>query len=203
MVPSPGEIPGKPSPSPTSKNRLKPPPLLFDVGPQREGPGAHGCRLHAPGALVIPTPPSDDACQEALGDVMRWILALGLSGLLVGCAASGVKVSEEQAEAFKVGISSYNDVVGTLGPPTSTTLNPDGTRIALYNYASVRAQPQNFIPIINRLAAGYDTETSSVTFTFDQRGVLAGTTSTQAGAAAGANLAAGSNAATRPYQTVR
>jgi hypothetical protein len=134
---------------------------------------------------------------------MRWLVALGLSGLLVSCAASGVKVSEQQAESFKVGSSTYNDVVATLGAPTSTTLNADGTRIAAYNYATVRAQPQNFIPIINRLAPGYDKETSSVAFTFDRSGVLTGTTSTQSGAAAGANLAAGSNAANRPYEAVR
>jgi hypothetical protein len=137
------------------------------------------------------------------GDFMRWIVAFGLSGLLVGCAASGVKVSEQQAESFKAGTSTYNDVVASLGPPTSTTLNSDGSRIAAYNYVSVRSQPQNFIPTINRLAAGYDKEASSVTFAFDQRGVLTGTTSTQSGAAAGANLAAGSNAASRPYETVR
>jgi hypothetical protein len=135
--------------------------------------------------------------------VPRWMLALGLSGLLVGCAASGVKVSEQQAESFKVGTSNYNDVVATLGAPTSTTLNADGTRVASYNYTQIRSQPQNFIPIINRLAAGYDKETSSVTFTFNQSGVLTGTTSTQGGAAAGANLAAGSNAANSPYQSVR
>jgi hypothetical protein len=97
----------------------------------------------------------------------------------------------------------YNDVVAALGAPTSTTLNPDGTRIAAYNYTSIRSQPQNFIPIVNRLAAGYDKETSSVTFTFDRAGVLTGTTSSQSGAAAGANLAAGSNAANSPYGTVR
>ena len=109
----------------------------------------------------------------------------------------------KQAESFKVGTSTYNDVVATLGAPTSTTLNPDGTRVAAYSYSSVRSQPQNFIPIVNRFAAGYDKETSAVTFTFDRVGVLTGTTSTQSGAAAGVNLAAGSNAADRPYQTVR
>jgi hypothetical protein len=134
---------------------------------------------------------------------IRRALVLGLFGLLVGCAASGVKVSEQQAESFKVGTSTYDDVVKTFGAPTSTTLNPDGTRIAAYDYTSIRSQPQNFIPIINRLAAGYDKETSSVTFTFDRGGILTGTTSTQGGAAAGANLAAGSNAAAAPYQSVR
>jgi hypothetical protein len=134
---------------------------------------------------------------------MRWILAFGLLGLLVGCAASGVKVSEQQAQSFKVGGSTYNDVVATLGEPTSTTLASDGTRAAVYNYASVRAQPQNFIPYLGPLVAGYDKQSSSVTFAFDQHGVLTGTTSSQSGVAAGANLAAGSNAATRPYEAVR
>jgi hypothetical protein len=133
---------------------------------------------------------------------MRWVLVLGLSGLLAGCAAAGVKVSEQQAESFKVGTSTYNDVVATLGAPTSTTLNSDGTRVAAYSYSSVRSQPQNFIPIVNRFAAGYDHETSAVTFAFDRAGVLTGTTSTQSGAAAGMNLVAGSNAANRPYERV-
>jgi hypothetical protein len=82
---------------------------------------------------------------------MRSILALGLLGLLVGCAASGVKVSEQQAETLKVGISTYNDVIAALGPPTSTTVNADGTRIAAYSYASMRSQPQEFIPHLGRL----------------------------------------------------
>jgi outer membrane protein assembly factor BamE (lipoprotein component of BamABCDE complex) len=153
--------------------------------------------------LALPARASDD-CGGGTGEgVMRWILVLGLSGLLIVCAASGVKVSEQQAQSFKVGTSTYDDVLKTLGAPTSTTLNPDGTRVAAYTYAAIRSQPQNFIPIVNRLAAGYDKETSSVIFTFDRGGILTGTTSTQGGAAAGANLAAGSNAATSPYQSVR
>ena len=64
-------------------------------------------------------------------------------------------------------------------------------------------QPQNFIPYIGPLVAGYDNQSSAVTFTFDQRNVLTGTTSTQTGMATGANLAAGGNAATRPYEAVR
>jgi hypothetical protein len=134
---------------------------------------------------------------------MRWILALGLLGLLAGCAASGVKVSEQQAQSFKVGTSTYNDVVAALGPPTSTTVNSDGIRMAAYNYTSIRSQPQNFIPYLGPLVAGYDNQSSSVTFTFAQNGVLTGTTSSQSGTATGANLAAGPNAATRPYEAVR
>jgi hypothetical protein len=67
----------------------------------------------------------------------------------------------------------------------------------------MRSQPQNFIPYVGPLVAGYDNESSSVTFLFDPRGILASTSSTQSGMGSGANLAAGSNAASRPYEGVR
>jgi hypothetical protein len=134
---------------------------------------------------------------------MRGVIALCVAGLLASCAASGVKVSEQQAESFKVGSSTYNDVVAALGPPTTSTVTADGTRMAVYSYAAVRSQAQNFIPYIGPLVAGYDTQSSAVTFTFNQAGVLTGTSSTQTGMGTGANLAAGSNAATAPYQQPR
>lgn len=126
-----------------------------------------------------------------------------VAGLLAGCAASGVKVSEQQAEAFKVGSSTYSDVVAALGEPTSTTIASNGGRTASYNYTSIRSQPQNFIPYLGPLVAGYDSQSSAVTFTFDQRGVLTSTTSSQSGVGSGANLAAGTNAAGRSYEGVR
>ena len=79
----------------------------------------------------------------------------------------------------------------------------NGTRMAVYSYAAVRSRPQNFIPYIGPLVAGYDTQSSAVTFTFDPSGVLTGTTSTQGGTGTGANLAAGNSAATVPYQAPR
>jgi hypothetical protein len=114
-----------------------------------------------------------------------------LAVLLSGCAASGVKVSEDQAESFKVGKSTYADVVAGLGQPTSVNSSSNGTRTAVYTYAAVQSRPQNFIPYIGPLVAGYDTQSSAVTFVFDQRGVLTNTSSTQTGLGAGANLAAG------------
>jgi hypothetical protein len=134
---------------------------------------------------------------------MRQVVLFASAVLLCGCAASGVKVSEEQAQAFKVGTSTYSEVIGQLGEPTSNTTSSDGTRAISYNYTSIRSQPQNFIPYVGGLVAGYDNQSSSVSFTFDKRGVLAGMTSSQSGQGTGTNLAAGSNAALRPYQGVR
>jgi hypothetical protein len=71
-------------------------------------------------------------------------------------------------------------------------------RIAAYSYASIRSQPQKFIPDhLGPLVAG---SSGFVTFAFDERGVLISTTSSQTGLAAGANVAADSNAATPPYE---
>ena len=112
--------------------------------------------------------------------------------LLCGCAASGVQVSEQQAQSFQVGRSTYAEVVGQLGEPTSTSVDSKGARIATYSYNAVSSRPQNFLPYIGPLVAGYDTKSSAVTFTFNTRGVLTNMASTQSNVGAGSNLAAGS-----------
>ena len=122
------------------------------------------------------------------GPIIMAIAALGLAG----CAASGVQVTEEQAQSFQPGRATYADVVAALGIPTVTTTQSNGNRIAVYSYAAVQARPQNFIPYIGPLVSGYDSKSSAVTFVFDARGILTNTTSTQTGMGTGANLAAGS-----------
>ncbi len=113
------------------------------------------------------------------------------AALLSSCAASGVKVSEEQAESFKVGRSTYSDVVSVLGPPTTTTLSSDGTRTAIYSYSAVSSRPQNFLPYIGPFVSGFDTASTAVTFTFNKSSVLTATTSSQSNLGTGMDLAAG------------
>lgn len=125
----------------------------------------------------------------------KWIsgAALGAAVLAIaGCAASGVQVSEEQARSFQVGRSTYPEVVGQLGEPTTNNVDSKGNRTSVYSYHAVQSRPQNFIPYIGGLVAGYDTKSSAVTFTFDSRGVMTSMNSSQSGMGAGQNLAAGS-----------
>lgn len=112
------------------------------------------------------------------------------AALLGGCAAAGVQVTDQQAQAFQVGRSTYADVVAALGEPTSTTSSSSGGRIAVYSYAAVSSRPQNYIPYIGRLVAGYDRKSSAVMFVFDPKGILTETSSRQNNISAGANLAA-------------
>lgn len=111
---------------------------------------------------------------------------------LAGCAATGVKVSEDQAKNFQVGRSTYNDVVTGLGAPTSFAVSPNGTRVATYSYSAIQARPQNFIPYIGPLVAGYDTQSGTVNFTFDGHGVLMNTSTSQSNLGTGVGLASGS-----------
>jgi outer membrane protein assembly factor BamE (lipoprotein component of BamABCDE complex) len=120
---------------------------------------------------------------------------LAAASLLAACAASGVQVSEQQAQSFQVGKSTYAEVVGALGDPTTSSIDTRGGRIATYSYSAVSARPQNFIPYIGPFVGGYDTKASAVTFTFDNRGVLTNTTSSQTNVGTGANLAAGTSPA--------
>jgi hypothetical protein len=105
--------------------------------------------------------------------------------------STGVRVSEAQATSFKVGISTYDQVVADLGPPTTSTLNSDGTRIASYSYAAYQARPENFIPYIGGLVGGMDSASSVVEFKFDRNGVLLGTSSSQSSSGSGQYLAGG------------
>jgi hypothetical protein len=97
---------------------------------------------------------------------------VGVAGVLAACAASGVQVTEQQAQSFQVGRSTYSEVVAALGEPTTVTSSSNGSRIAIYSYAAASARPQNFIPYIGPLVAGYDRKSSAVTFDFDSNGIL-------------------------------
>ncbi|HTA99372.1 MAG TPA: hypothetical protein VK804_02765 [Bradyrhizobium sp.] len=122
---------------------------------------------------------------------MRILGIVALGAALAGCASSGVQVTQEQAQSFQVGKSTYGDVVAALGQPTTTTMSSAGQKYAIYSYAAVSSRPQNFIPYIGPLVSGYDTKSSAVTFAFDNRDVLVNMTSTQSNLGTGANLAAG------------
>lgn len=128
----------------------------------------------------------------AKGDFAMRVFGVVVFIVLCGCAASGVQVSQEQAQSFQVGKSTYGEIVATLGPPTTTTMVSGGQKYAVYSYAAVSSRPQNFIPYIGPLVSGYDTKSSAVTFIFDSRDVLASMSSTQSNMGTGANLAAGS-----------
>src|SRR6266850_1549897 len=94
------------------------------------------------------------------------IQVVALAATLSGCAASGVQVTEQQAQGFQVGRSTYAEVVAALGDPTTVNSSSKGDRTAVYSYSAISSRPQNFIPYIGPWVSGYDTKSSAVTFVF-------------------------------------
>lgn len=102
-----------------------------------------------------------------------------------------MRVSEQEAQSFVVGRTTYTDVVAKLGEPTTTSISSDGTREAIYAYSAYQVRPETFVSYIGGLIGGADTKSNQVVFLFDANGTLLRTTSSQSQAGVGQNLSAG------------
>ena len=129
------------------------------------------------------------SARVEIGKMDRSFRALVMALALGGCASSGTQVTQDQVQSFKTGKSTYSEVVGALGAPSSVTSSSGGQKVAVYAYSAFSSRPQNFIPYIGPLVGGYDTKSSAVTFVFDARDVLVSYSSTQGGMGVDANLA--------------
>lgn len=142
-----------------------------------DGIASHGCMLTLSGEPMV-----------------RALAAAVLLIMLGGCAASGVKVTEDQARQFERGKSTYADVVGKLGPPNSSVSLSSGMRVISYAYVEAAARPATFIPIVGAFVGGADARSNVVTFTFGPDGILtnyiasSSQTGTGLGASAGTNV---------------
>lgn len=100
------------------------------------------------------------------------IAAVAVSVALVGCAASGVQVKDEQLSSLAPGETTQQEVIAALGKPTSRIRNSDGTTTILYTYAEARTRASTFIPIVGLFAGGVDTNHSTAILRFDKEGKL-------------------------------
>lgn len=119
---------------------------------------------------------------------MKRVLLVGVLCLLVACASSGVKVTQEKVESLQKGKTTYAEVIRDFGNPTSSTVSANGTKIVSYSYFGYQTRPETFIPFVGAFVGGADTEHSMVMLTFDDRGILKDYTATQGGSGVGRNL---------------
>jgi len=99
-------------------------------------------------------------------------LAIFIFIFLISCVTSGVKVSYDKLSSFKIGTTTESQILNDLGQPTSSVFKTGGIKIYTYTYVSYQSNAASFIPIVGLLAGGADVETSSVTFTFNEGGIL-------------------------------
>ena len=98
---------------------------------------------------------------------------------LTGCASSGTKVTQEQADQFVQGQTTKAQVIAALGQPNRVTTGPDGSTTIMYVHAHASANAASFIPVVGLLAGGATSTSESALFKFDGAGVLQSHTTSQ------------------------
>jgi outer membrane protein assembly factor BamE (lipoprotein component of BamABCDE complex) len=120
---------------------------------------------------------------------MNRIFAATLCALsLVGCVSSGTKVTPEQVAQFQQGKTTLSEVVATLGAPNSTTNLGNGQTILVYVHISSQANAATYVPVVGLLAGGATGTSNTATFTFDSRGILISSGSSQSNTAVNTGL---------------
>ncbi|MDR0274842.1 MAG: hypothetical protein LBI48_05810 [Burkholderiaceae bacterium] len=122
--------------------------------------------------------------------LMKRLIVAAAAVLLIGCAASGVKVDERKVESFKPGVTTKAQVVAALGQPTSQMSISDGISTLDYSYAEASTRPSTFIPFVGPFVGGMDSTVSSVRFRFSADGKLMDITKSSMDIGAGMGLSA-------------
>ena len=92
---------------------------------------------------------------------MKKLLAAALIAVLSGCITNGPKIDSARLEEFRVGQTTATQIFSQFGRPNFLSKNMDGTQTAVYVHAEDG-------PVVGTLAGTAET----VTFSFDDRGVL-------------------------------
>jgi len=122
---------------------------------------------------------------------MKALITIALAAALAGCAATGVRVTPEQAAAFKPGEATELQVVQQLGQPTQRMSLGDGSVILMYSYAEYKTRPASLIPVVGAFAGGSDVASSAVSLRFGKDGKLIDTSSYSSGMGTGIGASAG------------
>jgi membrane-associated protease RseP (regulator of RpoE activity) len=92
-----------------------------------------------------------------------YVYALALT---TGCASSGTQLRDSQVMQFEAGVTTDDDVLHALGPPTGISSSSDGSEILIYTGSHAMVKAANFIPIVGLSASGATPEPTAVAFHF-------------------------------------
>jgi outer membrane protein assembly factor BamE (lipoprotein component of BamABCDE complex) len=103
--------------------------------------------------------------------------ALALSALMIGVSgcvsAMGSKRSADPTlvAQIKEHRTTKDEVRPIIGDPNAVSFMQDD-EVWTYTYCKMTMRPTNWIPYVNLVAGGYDTQSASVTVIFDEKGVV-------------------------------
>jgi hypothetical protein len=91
--------------------------------------------------------------------------------VLVGCAASGVQISQESATQFTEGVSTESAIIAKLGKPTMITMNGP-VKLITYSGSQYQTKAASFIPVVGLFAGGADMAVKTVSYQINKAGIL-------------------------------
>jgi len=123
-----------------------------------------------------------------------WVILMAALCLAACGSSSGTKVDAAQMSQFKIGETTYDQVIQTLGPPASTVQKSDGARALVYSHVDANVRGATFIPVVGLFAGGADVKSQAVTFTFNPDGTLREYATTESQACSGNGVMSGASA---------
>jgi outer membrane protein assembly factor BamE (lipoprotein component of BamABCDE complex) len=106
--------------------------------------------------------------------MMKSLVAVISLILLVGCASYGNKaiMRKDILDNIVVGKSTKAEVKQLLGEPSNVTFSDAGYEDWSYMYVRSTPRATSFIPVVNIVAGGANTNTNTLTLRFNKEGVL-------------------------------
>jgi outer membrane protein assembly factor BamE (lipoprotein component of BamABCDE complex) len=93
---------------------------------------------------------------------------------LAACATSqvGNKYDSQKASSFKIGKSTYSEVIKALGNPSTESDDNSGNKVIEYSYSGSSVKATSYIPFVGAFIGGSNSETHVAEFAFNHRLIL-------------------------------
>ncbi|MEM9470194.1 MAG: hypothetical protein AAF988_08525 [Pseudomonadota bacterium] len=91
---------------------------------------------------------------------------------LSACGSTGVKINKDQVTHYKVGVTSYDQVLSELGQPTSRTVDSQGDIHLFYRKSFYTMKPETFLPVVGGHVGGMNSANETFVISFTPEGIM-------------------------------
>ncbi|HLN22385.1 MAG TPA: hypothetical protein VK558_00200 [Patescibacteria group bacterium] len=104
--------------------------------------------------------------------IARFSAFVMLAITLAACATSGKKISDADVSTLQKGVTTYDVALAKFGKPSNVMVNSDGKRTVEYTYVHTQVDGKTFIPFAGAFIGGANSESQTLTLTFNKSNVL-------------------------------
>lgn len=101
---------------------------------------------------------------------MICLMVMGL--LMIGCASSGHKIDQSAVDQIRIGETTRDQVLKSMGSPDQIARHGNGDTVFTYMYVHSQVKAATLIPYVGMFVGGTDTQQQSVSVTFGPNGIV-------------------------------